>query len=125
VDLVDHLMNRITQIGRRTVIWHASGSAMSDSSDEVRWRDAVGKLGPEIARLKEEPRDAAAEISAVKTGESQSERFVDTWLHDEELADRSESAKLHPVRYWLIIAAGAGLIAAVTGLMALLPMSMR
>ena len=119
---------------------HASGMAdpagpgqhcfkpMDESSDEHRWHEALERLGPEIVRAKPEAGsgDSRGEAPARPAGETAPpEPVVDPSLHGEDPAGAAESSRLQSLRYWAAVAGAAGLIAALTGLLALLPMSMR
>ena len=53
------------------------------------------------------------------------EPVVDALVHIEDPTGEAESSRLQSLRYWAAVAGAAGVIAALTGLLALLPMSMR
>jgi len=102
---------------------------MGEPNDEHRWHDALERLGPEIARAKPE--------SELESGSSDPpsppppgdavppEPVVDALVHIEDPTGEAESSRLQSLRYWAAVAGAAGVIAALTGLLALLPMSMR
>ena len=100
---------------------------MGEPSDEHRWHDALERLGPEIVRAKPElgSEGRPNPASAISAGEAAPpEPVVDPSLHAEDPSD-AESSRLQSVRYWAVVAGAAGVIAALIGLLALLPMSMR
>ena len=97
-------------------------------NDEDRWHQALERLGPEIVRAKPEPRsgDSPSELSPSLAGDSASpEPVVDPLLHADDHSGEAENSRLQSLRYWAAVAGAAGVIAAVTGLLALLPMWMR
>jgi hypothetical protein len=101
---------------------------MGEPSDEHRWHEALERLGPEIVRAKPEsrPENASSGIPTPAAGDAvPSEPVVDPLLHGESPAGAAESSRLQSLRYWAAVAGVAGVIAALTGLLALLPMSMR
>jgi hypothetical protein len=101
---------------------------MGEPSDEHRWHEALERLAPEIVRAKPEsrPENASSGIPTPAAGDAvPPEPVVDPLLHGENPAGAAESSRLQSLRYWAAVAGVAGVIAALTGLLALLPMSMR
>jgi hypothetical protein len=96
---------------------------MSGPSEEDRWHRALERLGPEIQRAKFEPENSPAP-SPAPARDAPPEPVVDPLIH-EGSAVAVDSSRLQSVRYWAGVAGAAALIAAITGLLALLPMSMR
>ena len=102
---------------------------MDEPSDEHRWHEALERLGPAIARSKPEPQpeNTSTGVPPSTAGEAvpSPEPVVDASLHGEDAPGKAESSRLQSLRYWAAVAGAAGVIAALTGLLALLPMSMR
>ena len=100
---------------------------MGEPNDEHRWHDALERLGPEIARAKPEHENASSGIPTPAAGDAvpPPEPVVDALVHIEDPTGEAESSRLQSLRYWAAVAGVAGVIAALTGLLALLPMSMR
>jgi hypothetical protein len=104
------------------------GPDMGEPGEEHRWHEALERLGPEIVRAKPEPgsEDSQGDVSAPAAADAASpEPVVDPLLHGEDPSGDAESSRLQSLRYWAAVAGAAGVIAALTGLLALLPMSMR
>jgi hypothetical protein len=102
---------------------------MGEAGEEHRWHRALERLGPEIVRAKPEPGPAAeaspSNMAALSADESAApEPIVDPSLHGEETAGAGKST-LQTLRYWAVVAGTAGVIAAVIGVLSLLPMAMR
>jgi hypothetical protein len=102
---------------------------MGEPSDEHRWHEALERLGPEIVRAKPEalPETVSSGIPAPAAGDAvpPPEPVVDPSVHIEDPTGEAESSRLQSLRYWAAVAGAAGVIAALIGLLALLPMSMR
>jgi hypothetical protein len=101
---------------------------MAEPSDEHRWHEALERLGPEIVRAKPEslPENAPSGIPTPEAGTAvPPEPVADPTLHGENPTGEAENSGLQSLRYWAAVAGVAGVIAALTGLLALLPMSMR
>ncbi len=117
---------------------------MAEPSDEHRWHEALERLGPAIVRAKPEslpeakleslpeakleslPENASGGIPTPPAGAAvPPEPVVDPSLHGENPTGEAENSGLQSLRYWAAVAGVAGVIAALTGLLALLPMSMR
>ena len=100
---------------------------MSGPSGEDRWHEALERLGPEIQRANPEPGsgNASALASAGLPRDISPEPVADPLLHGENSSSEADGSRLKSLRYWAAVAGAAGLIAALTGLLALLPMSMR
>src|SRR5712691_1106594 len=97
---------------------------MGEPSDEHRWHEALERLGPEIVRAKPGSEELPSNLSSAPAGgAAPPEPVVDPSLHGEDPAGEIEASR--SLRYWAAVAGVAGLIAALTGLLALLPMSMR
>jgi hypothetical protein len=98
---------------------------MAEPTQEDRWHQALERLGPEIVRAKPEQRSGDSTSEPLADDGASPEPVVDPLLHAEAPAGEAENSKLRSLRYWAAVAGAAGVIAAVTGLLALLPMSMR
>jgi hypothetical protein len=102
---------------------------MGEPSDEHRWHEALERLGPEIVRANPEarPENASSGIPTPPAGDAvpTPEPVVDALVHIEDPTGEAESSRLQSLRYWAAVAGAAGVIAALIGLLALLPMSMR
>jgi len=99
---------------------------MAEQSDEHRWQEALERLGPEIARAKPGAEETSGDVSSTPAGAAPPpEPVADPALHAQDPAADAESSRLRSLRYWAAVAGAAGLIAAVTGLLALVPMSLR
>jgi hypothetical protein len=98
---------------------------MAESTDDDRWRQALGRFGPEIVRAKHET--GSEHLSGEAVGDFASpEPLADPALHPQPtLDDDRENSPARSLGYWAAIASIAGAIAAGTGLLALLPMAMR
>jgi hypothetical protein len=99
---------------------------MAEPSDEHRWHEALERLGPEIVRAKPRAEEASGDVTSTPAGAAAPpEPVADPSLHGGDPTGNAESSRLQSLRYWAAVAGVAGLIAAVTGVLALLPMSMR
>jgi hypothetical protein len=101
---------------------------MAEPSDEHRWHEALERLGPAIVRANPEspPENASSGVPTPAAGTAvPPEPVVDPSLHGENPTGETENSGLQSLRYWAAVAGVAGVIAALTGLLALLPMSMR
>ena len=93
---------------------------MGDRTEDDRWNEALGRLGSEIVGTRadaQSPLGPQADFAGP-------EPVADASLHASPLENRETSGS-HSLGYWAAIAGIAGVIAAGTGLLALLPMSMR
>jgi len=83
-------------------------------------------LGPEIARAKPGAEETSGDVSSTPAGAAPPpEPVADPALHALDPTADAEGSRLGSLRYWAAVAGAAGLIAAVTGLLALVPMSLR
>jgi hypothetical protein len=100
---------------------------MGEPSEEKSWHEALERLGPEIVRAKpgEVPGEAQPPAAAAAAATASPEPVADPLLHGENASVEAEGSKLQSLRYWAAVAGAAGVIAAITGLLSLLPMSMR
>jgi len=99
---------------------------MSEPSEQDRWHQALERLGPEIQRAKPEPvSENSPDTPSTGSADASPEPVVDPLLHGGDRAGTAESSRSQSLRYWAAVAGAAGVIAAIIGLLALLPMSMR
>jgi hypothetical protein len=94
---------------------------MAESTDDDRWRQALGRLGPEIVRAKHET--GSEHLSGEAVGDFASPEPLQ--ILPSTLDDDRENSPARSLGYWAAIASIAGAIAAGTGLLALLPMAIR
>ena len=100
---------------------------MSGPSEEDRWHQALERLGPEIQRTKPEPGSESlpGSLSPAPSADASPEPVVDPSQQGASSGATAENSRTESLRYWAAVAGAAGVIAAITGLLALLPMSMR
>ena len=94
---------------------------MGGRTEDDRWSEALGRLGSEIVDTRSDPRSAGITGEADFAGP---EPIADPSLHT-PAAENGGGAGSRSLGYWAAIAGIAGVIATATGLLALLPMSMR
>jgi hypothetical protein len=95
----------------------------SDRVMEERWRRALETAGVHVvrARLVQSPGGSAAIIRGIGT-QHITKGYVERWLRDQEAAIEQEAARRHrQVLMWAVVAAVAGIIAALTGIIAVWP----
>jgi hypothetical protein len=91
------------------------------SEDEKRWRAALERLRASNVKIllsRIDPLHPEQTVPSVGDREPWPTReFVASWLRDDEAAAQKEEARrYHWLLLWTIVAGGAGIVAAITGL---------
>jgi hypothetical protein len=94
--------------------------APPDSAMAERWRRALENMSVHVvrARLVQSPGESAAIIRGIGT-EHITKGYVERWLRDQEAAiGREKTRRYRRVLTWTVVAAAAGVVATLAGMIA-------